>query len=326
MAQGVSDGTYRLGILICGTGIGMSIAANKVPGVRAAVCTETFSARMARAHNDANVLVHGRPGRRRGLGVRRGASRLSRGVRGRPSSAAGGQADGAWSAASRLTAARPLEARFTMSRRVPVVRQEARVHMIDHPLVQHKLTILRDERTGPKDFRELTEELSMLMAYEVTRDMPTETVEVKTPVARYERGRAISGKKGGHRRDFAGGARHGAGHIAAHSGGQSGHIGVYRDPDTLAPVEYYCKLPTDIGERDVIMVDPMLATGGSAVAAIDFIKQAGRCRDQVDGMVAAPKGIARVARSHPDVPIYVAAVDEAAQRTSVHRARLGRRR
>jgi len=183
------------------------------------------------------------------------------------------------------------------------------VHVIDHPLVQHKLTILRDERTGPKDFRELTEELSMLMAYEVTRDMPTETVEVKTPVA-VTRGRAISGKKVAIVAILRAGLGMAPGILRLIPAAKVGHIGVYRDPDTLAPVEYYCKLPFDIGERDVIVVDPMLATGGSAVAAIDFIKRRGALGVKFMSMVAAPEGIRRLHDAHPDVPLYVAAVDE----------------
>lgn len=187
--------------------------------------------------------------------------------------------------------------------------QTGAVHIIDHPLVQHKLTMLRDEQTGPKDFRDLTEELSMLMAYEVTRDMPTETVEVKTPVA-VTKGVAISGKKLAIVPILRAGLGMVPGILKLIPAAKVGHIGVYRDPETLAPVEYFCKLPTDIGERDVIIVDPMLATGGSAVAAIDFIKQKGAVAIKLMAMVAAPEGIARVHEAHPEVPIYVAAVDE----------------
>lgn len=187
--------------------------------------------------------------------------------------------------------------------------RQAEVHVIDHPLVQHKLTMLRDERTGPKDFRDLTEELSMLMAYEVTRDMATETVEVKTPVA-VTKGTAISGKKMAIVPILRAGLGMVPGILRLIPAAKVGHIGVYRDPDTLEPVEYYCKLPTDISERDVIIVDPMLATGGSAVAAIDFIKQRGAVSVKLMAVVAAPEGITRVHTLHPEVPIYVAAVDE----------------
>lgn len=187
--------------------------------------------------------------------------------------------------------------------------KRGQVHVIDHPLVQHKLTMLRDERTGPKDFRDLTEELSMLMAYEVTRDMPTEAIEVRTPVA-VTSGTAISGKKLAIVPILRAGLGMVPGILRLIPAAKVGHIGVYRDPDTLEPVEYYCKLPTDISERDVIIVDPMLATGGSAVAAIDFIKQRGAVSVKLMAVVAAPEGIERVHGAHPEVPIYVAAVDE----------------
>lgn len=183
------------------------------------------------------------------------------------------------------------------------------VYVIDHPLVQHKLSMLRDERTGPKDFRELTEELSMLMAYEVTRDMPTEPVEVKTPLAVMQ-GVAISGKKLAIVAILRAGLGMVPGILRLIPAAKVGHIGVYRDPETLKPVEYFCKLPTDIDERDVILVDPMLATGGSAVAAIDFIKKRGASSIKLMAMVAAPEGIKRLHDAHPDVALYVAAVDE----------------
>lgn len=184
-----------------------------------------------------------------------------------------------------------------------------RVHVIDHPLVQHKLTMLRDERTGPKDFRDLTEELSMLMAYEVTRDMPTERVPVRTPVAEAQ-GTIIAGKKLSVIPILRAGLGMVPGILRLVPAAKVGHIGLYRDPDTLAPVEYYCKLPFDIDERDIIVVDPMLATGGSAAAAIDFIKKRGGASLKLMSIVAAPEGIAKVHEAHPDVAIYVAAVDE----------------
>lgn len=184
-----------------------------------------------------------------------------------------------------------------------------RIHVIDHPLVQHKLTMLRDERTGPKDFRDLTEELSMLMAYEVTRDMSTEQTPVTTPVSK-TLGTVIAGKKLSIIPILRAGLGMVPGILRLVPAAKVGHIGVYRDPDTLEPVEYYCKLPLDIDERDIIIVDPMLATGGSAVAAIDFIKRRGGTSLKFMAIVSAPEGIARVHGAHPDVPIYVAAVDE----------------
>lgn len=183
------------------------------------------------------------------------------------------------------------------------------MHVIDHPLVQHKLTMLRDERTGPKDFRELMEEIAMLMAYEVTRDIATEPVEVQTPVARAQ-GRVVSGKKLAVVAILRAGLGMVGGVLRLIPAAKVGHIGVYRDPETLQPVEYYQKLPQDIGERDVIVIDPMLATGGSAAAAIDLIKRRGGTSIKLLSLVAAPEGIARVHRDHAEVPIFVAAVDE----------------
>src|SRR5690554_5875060 len=148
------------------------------------------------------------------------------------------------------------------------------VHVVDHPLIQHKLSILRNKETGPKEFRELTDEIARLMGYEVTRDLPLEEVEIETPLAKV-RARMIKGKKLGVVPILRAGLGMVGGILKLIPAAKVGHVGVYRDPDTLAPVEYYGKLPSDVGERDVIVVDPMLATGGSAVAAVDFIKQRG---------------------------------------------------
>ena len=150
----------------------------------------------------------------------------------------------------------------------------SKVHVIDHPLVQHKMAIIRDVRTGPKEFRELVDEVALLMAYEVTRDMALEDVEVETPMGMAQC-RMISGKKIGVIPILRAGLGMVNGIIQLIPAAKVGHIGLYRDPESLQPVEYYCKLPTDIGERDLIVLDPMLATGGSAVAAIRFIKEKG---------------------------------------------------
>lgn len=183
------------------------------------------------------------------------------------------------------------------------------VHVIDHPLIQHKLTIIRDKNTGPKEFRELLDEVSLLMAYEVTRDLPLEQVEIETPIARTT-GWTISGKKVGVVPILRAGLGMVGGILRLIPTAKVGHIGVYRDPKTLEPVEYYCKLPTDIADRDLIVVDPMLATGGSAAAAIRFIKERGGNSIRLMNLIAAPEGIERVRTEHPDVPIFVAAVDE----------------
>lgn len=185
----------------------------------------------------------------------------------------------------------------------------ARVHVVDHPLIQHKLSILRDKSTGPKEFRELVDEISLLMAYEVTRDMPLEEIEVETPMAR-ARGYTIKGKKLGVVPVLRAGLGMVGGILELIPTAKVGHIGVFRDPDTLQPVEYYCKLPSDASERDFIVVDPMLATGGSASAAIGFIKEQGAAGIKLMSLIAAPEGIEKVQESHPDVPIFVAAIDE----------------
>jgi len=188
-------------------------------------------------------------------------------------------------------------------------RKELRVNTFDHPLIQHKLTFIRDKRTGAKEFRELVGELSMLMAYEVTRDLPLEEVEVETPICR-ARTKVIAGKKLGVIPILRAGLGMVDGVIRLIPAAKVGHIGLYRDPETLQPVEYYCKLPSDLGERDLIVLDPMLATGGSASAAIGFLKERGAQSIKFMCLIAAPEGVARVNADHPDVEIYAAALDE----------------
>lgn len=185
----------------------------------------------------------------------------------------------------------------------------AKVHVFDHPLIQHKLTYIRDKRTGSKEFRELVEEVAMLMAYEVTRDLPLEETEVETPVGP-ARTRVLAGKKLGVVPILRAGLGMVNGILKLIPAARVGHIGLYRDPDTLQPVEYYCKLPTDVPERDLIVIDPMLATGGSAAAAITFLKAKGAKNIKLMCLIAAPEGIKTVQEAHPDVDIYAAAVDE----------------
>ncbi len=185
----------------------------------------------------------------------------------------------------------------------------SKVHIIDHPLIQHKLSFIRNVETGPKDFRELVDEVATLMAYEVTRDLPLEEVTIQTPLAP-AKCKVISGKKVGIVPILRAGLGMTDGILKLIPTAKVGHIGVYRDPDTLKPVEYYCKLPPDVAERDLILIDPMLATGGSAVAGIGFIKQRGGRNIKLMCLIAAPEGIAAVQAAHPDVDIYVAAVDE----------------
>lgn len=183
------------------------------------------------------------------------------------------------------------------------------LHVIDHPLIQHKLTIMRKSSTSSKDFRQLLEEISMLMGYEVTRDLPLEEVEITTPVAKATE-KQIAGKKLAIVPILRAGLGMVDGLLSLVPVARVGHIGLYRDPDTHKPVEYYCKLPTDIGERIVIVVDPMLATGGSASDAITMLKKRGCTNIRLMCLVAAPEGVAAVQAAHPDVDIYTAALDE----------------
>jgi uracil phosphoribosyltransferase len=183
------------------------------------------------------------------------------------------------------------------------------VHVIDHPLIQHKLSIIRDLNTGAKEFRELVEEVSMLMAYEVTRNFPLEEVEVETPVAT-ARCKTVAGKKIAVVPILRAGLGMVPGILKLIPTAKVGHIGVYRDPETLNPIEYFCKLPIDIIDRELIILDPMLATGGSAAAGIEFLKKRGATQIRLMCLIAAPEGIQNVQSKHPDVDIYVAAVDD----------------
>ena len=183
------------------------------------------------------------------------------------------------------------------------------VHVIDHPLIQHKLTIMRMKETGTKDFRELLEEISMLMAYEITRDFPLKDVEIETPICKCKE-KMLAGKKVGVVPILRAGLGMLNGVVNMIPAARVGHVGMYRDPKTLKPVEYYCKLPADIAERDVIVVDPMLATGGSAAAAVTFLKKRGCRHIKLMCIIGAPEGVAVVQEKHPDVDIYLAALDD----------------
>lgn len=183
------------------------------------------------------------------------------------------------------------------------------LHVLDHPLLQHKLSIIRDKNTSVKEFREIVGEIATLMCYEATRDLPTETVEIETPVATAKVKR-IAGKKMAVVPILRAGLGMVDGIMNLVPAAKIGHIGLYRDPETLEPVEYYCKMPNDIQNRDVLIVDPMLATGGSSTAAIQFIKNYGCQHIKLMCIIAAPDGVARIREDHPDVDIYVAAVDE----------------
>lgn len=181
--------------------------------------------------------------------------------------------------------------------------------LLDHPLVQHKVSMLRDKETSTKDFRELVEEISLLMAYEVTRDLPLKDIEIETPLCKAKT-KVISGRSIGVIPILRAGLGMVNGILKLVPNAKVGHIGLYRDPKTMEPVEYYCKLPFDATERDLIIVDPMLATGGSASMAIDFLKKRNCFKIKLMCLVAAKQGVEKIQKDHPDVDIFAAAYDK----------------
>lgn len=185
----------------------------------------------------------------------------------------------------------------------------AKVYVFDHPLIQHKLTYIRDVKTGTKEFRELVDEVATLMAFEITRDLPLEEVEVETPV-QLTKSKVIAGKKLGLVPILRAGIGMIDGMLNLIPAAKVGHIGLYRDPETLKPVEYYVKLPADVADRDFILVDPMLATGGSAIEAINSLKKRGAMSIKFMCLIAAPEGVKALQEAHPEVDIYIAALDE----------------
>jgi uracil phosphoribosyltransferase len=186
---------------------------------------------------------------------------------------------------------------------------DSRVTVINHPLIQHKLSIMRDVNTGSKDFRELLEEIAMLMGYEVTRSFQLEDVEITTPICTTSC-KMLTGKKVAIVPILRAGLGMVDGMLKLIPAAKVGHIGLYRDPETLLPVEYYCKLPSDIEERDIIITDPMLATGGSATDAVNLLKKKGAKNIKLMSLIAAPEGIEAVLKAHPDIEIYTANIDE----------------
>ena len=183
------------------------------------------------------------------------------------------------------------------------------VHLIDHPMVQHKLSIMRQKETGSKDFRQLLKEISLLMGYEITRDLPLADIEIETPISKMTASRVL-GRKLAIVPILRAGLGMVDGLLDLVPVARVGHIGLYRDENTHKPVVYYCKLPEDIQERLVIVTDPMLATGGSSCDALDMLKERGCTNIKLMCLVAAPEGIAKVQAAHPDVDIFVAAIDE----------------
>ena len=184
-----------------------------------------------------------------------------------------------------------------------------KLFVTDHPLIQHKLTLLRDKNTGSRDFRALVEEIATLMCYEATRDLPLKEVEVETPVG-LARTKVIAGRKLAFVPILRAGLGMVSGVLNLVPAAKIGHVGIYRDPETMEPVDYYCKMPNDIPERDVIVLDPMLATGGSAIDAVNKIKQHRAKSIKFMCIIAAPEGIEALSKAHQDLPIYCASVDE----------------
>ena len=184
-----------------------------------------------------------------------------------------------------------------------------KLYVFDHPLIQHKLTFIRDKNTGTKAFRELVDEVSALMMFEITRELPLEEIEIETPVEK-SKSKVLSGKKLGIIPILRAGLGMVDGIVDLIPAAKIGHIGLYRDPETLKPVEYYVKLPSDIHERELIVTDPMLATGGSAIEAIESLKKRGATHIRLVCLISAPEGVEAVQEAHPDIDIYIAGLDE----------------
>jgi len=280
------------GVLLCGTGVGMSIAANKMPGVYAAHCHDVETARMSRRHNNSNVLTMG-------------ARILS------PETAV--EILDAWLSTEfegdrhsrRLSKIADFEQKICPS---CCLSDKGKTVIFDHPLVQHKVSIIRDKNTSVKEFLELVQEIAGLMVYEITRNLPLVKIQVETPLALTD-AYALEGKKLAIVPVLRAGLGMVDGILQLVPNAKVGHIGLYRDPETLMPVEYYCKLPGDISERDILILDPMLATGGSASAAISLVKARGGKKVSLVCIIAAPEGVSKVHGDHPDVDIFAAALD-----------------
>lgn len=294
-AEAVRQGSADAGILFCGTGIGMSIAANKVKGIRCAVCHDHLTAVLSRRHNNANMLALG--GRTTGVDLAK-------------------EIVAAWLCtefeadrhSGRLDKIRAYEDAHMGEAAKPCESGSGRTVVIDHPLVQHKLGLMRNKDTSSKDFRDLVQEVAGLMVYETTRHLQLEETIIETPLEKAAV-KTLSGKKLAIVPVLRAGLGMVEGILKLIPNAKVGHIGLYRDPETLKPVDYYCKLPKDISERDIFVVDPMLATGGSAVAAVSHIKAMGGRRVSLVSLLAAPEGIKVFHEEHPDIDIYAASID-----------------
>ncbi len=289
--QAVADGEADAGILLCGTGFGIAIAANKIPGIRAIPCYTPESAKMAKAHNNINVITLGG----RVLKPEQVAPIL------------GTWLDTEFEGGRHLRRINKISMHEKSTLNVES-QPEGRTIVFNHPLVQHKVGIIRDVKTSVKQFRELLHEISGLMVYEITRSLPLTEVEIQTPIEK-TKVHTIEGKKLAIVPVLRAGLGMVDGFLQIVPNAKVGHIGLYRDPDTLNPVEYYCKLPPDIQDRDIFVLDPMLATGGSASAAISLIKKRGGRKISLVCLIAAPEGIERVHKDHPGTDIFIAALD-----------------
>lgn len=293
-ALAIREGKADRGIVVCGTGIGMSIIVNKVEGIRCALCHDHLTAVLSRRHNNANMLA---------LGGRVIGADLAKEI------------TAAWLCeefeAGRHAVRVGKISAYDTDRVVeqPLDKESARrTFIIDHPLVCHKLGLMRDKNTSSKDFRDLVQEVAGLMVYETTRHLQLEDSIIETPLEKTTVC-TLSGKKMAIVPVLRAGLGMVEGILKLIPNAKVGHIGLYRDPDTLQPIDYYCKLPKDISERDIFVVDPMLATGGSAAAAVRHIKDMGGRRVSLVSLLAAPEGINVFHDEHPDVDIYTAAVD-----------------
>ncbi len=283
VAMAVADGRAERGVLVCGTGLGMAMGANKVPGVRAAAVQTPEFAELARAHNDANVLCLS--GRFVDLDVN---EELCRVFLSTPFE--GGRHEGRVAKLDRGCLVEP------------------RVRVVNHPLVAHKLSILRSEDTPTKLFRELVRELALFLGYEATRDFPLEDVQVTTPLETFTAQR-VAGKKVAVVPILRAGLGMVDGLLMLIPSAKVGHIGMYRDHETHEPHEYYCKLPEDVDQRTCLVVDPMLATGGSAAMAIGYLREQGVQDVRLLSIVAAPEGLEAVMAADPAVRIFTCSID-----------------
>ena len=291
VARAVSDEEAEAGIILCGTGYGVAISANKINGIRAIACDSAEGAASAKRHLNLNVITLG--------------GRFTK-----PE-----EVDGILSAWLDT----PFEGGRHLRRINKIAMVEGstlsanlqsggRVVIFNHPLVQHKMGLIRSVETSVKQFRELLQEIAGLMVYEITRTLPLAEIEVQTPITK-TKAHTIEGRKLAIVPVLRAGLGMVDGILQLVPNAKVGHIGLYRNPTTLEPVEYYCKLPFDIEERDIFVLDPMLATGGSSAAAISLIKKRGGKKISLVNLIAAPEGIEKVHSEHPEVDIFVAALD-----------------